>query len=159
MLWCALCAEWILKIKNDLRPELCLLFANICILLLLCRIWRTITPVHVLRDSMGRTVRSLQWRVRMTPALMEGRVRKNSLVATSAAAPQPLPDPTVRRDLTAAATNLVLMVSVCAGHCINKMGFTLKLYITQRYKFCPLLTNLLTNVGFLSFCRTQTERF
>ncbi len=119
----------------------------------------TITPVHVLRDSMGRTVRSLQWRVRMTPALTEERVRKNSLVATSAAAPQPLPDPTVRRDLTAAATNLVLMVSVCAGHCINKMGFTLKLYITQRYKFCPLLTNLLTNVGFLSFCRTQTERF
>lgn len=36
-------------------------------------------------------------------------MRKNSLVATSAAAPQPLPDPTVRRDLTAAATNLVLM--------------------------------------------------
>lgn len=36
-------------------------------------------------------------------------MRKNSLVATSAAAPQPLPDPTVRRDLTAAVTNLVLM--------------------------------------------------
>lgn len=36
-------------------------------------------------------------------------MRKNSLVATSAAAPQPSPDPTVRRDWTAAATNLVLM--------------------------------------------------
>lgn len=52
-------------------------------------------------------------------------MRRNSPVATSAAAPQPLPDPTVRRDWTVAATNHVQTVSFCVGckQCNNRTNF------------------------------------